>query len=89
VNKAINIINSAIASGLPWPDIDAMVDDAKALGDPVAAIIENLKLKTNQMSIALTYAPATCAYLLQVTHGCGHTQRSVRRRPRSCRSNRH
>ncbi len=46
-------MNSMIASGLPWSEVEAMVDDAKILGDPVASTIEELKLRTNSMIVVL------------------------------------
>ncbi|KAF2894967.1 hypothetical protein ILUMI_11200 [Ignelater luminosus] len=54
VDDAILAIQSAVASQLSWTDIDTLVKDAIARGDPVATHIKQLKLETNHISLYLT-----------------------------------
>ncbi|KAK4883945.1 hypothetical protein RN001_000216 [Aquatica leii] len=54
VDNAILAIQSALANQMSWSDIDNLVKDATAKGDPVAKHIKQLKLDTNHISMYLT-----------------------------------
>ncbi|KAB0803533.1 hypothetical protein PPYR_00503 [Photinus pyralis] len=54
VDNAILAIQSALASQISWMDIENLVKDATAKGDPVAKHIKHLKLDTNHISLYLT-----------------------------------
>lgn len=54
VDKAIFAVQSAIANQMSWTDIQELVKNATANGDPVAGIIKKLKLETNCISLYLT-----------------------------------
>lgn len=54
VDKAIQVINSALASSMEWKAIDDMVAEAAARGDTVASAIASLKLDRNSMSMRLS-----------------------------------
>lgn len=60
VDNAILAIRSAIASQMPWPDIQNLVKTAQANKDPVASTIKRLKLETNNITMELSdpYAAA-------------------------------
>jgi len=54
VDQAIKIIGSAIASSMNWDELKEIVKKEKKKGDPIANIIHQLKLETNQISLLLT-----------------------------------
>jgi hypothetical protein len=54
VDKAIQVINSALASSMEWKAIEDMVAEAASRGDAVAATITGLKLDRNTMTMRLT-----------------------------------
>lgn len=54
VDNAILAIRSAIATQLPWPEIQNLVKAAQANGDQVAGSIRQLKLEKNHISLYLT-----------------------------------
>lgn len=54
VDNAILAIRSAIASQLPWPEIQNLVKSAQANKDRVATAIRQLKLEKNHISLYLT-----------------------------------
>lgn len=53
VEKAILIVNSAIANQIDWSEINNIVKEAQSQGDPVACAIGALKLETNHISMHL------------------------------------
>ncbi|RHZ69460.1 hypothetical protein Glove_283g31 [Diversispora epigaea] len=53
VDQAILVIRSAIASSMDWKDLENLVMDEKRQGNPIAAIIEGLKLEMNQITLSL------------------------------------
>ncbi|XP_047133052.1 ribosome quality control complex subunit NEMF isoform X1 [Hydra vulgaris] len=53
IERAIIIVNSAIANQLDWEEIEDLLKEAKLKGDPVANIIKSLQLKTNQITISV------------------------------------
>ena len=53
VERACLVIQSAIASGMTWTDIEAVVRDARERGDSVAQRIHKLKLKEGLMTLLL------------------------------------
>lgn len=54
VDNAILAIRSAIATQLPWPEIQNLVKAAQANGDQVAGSIRQLKLEKNHISLYLS-----------------------------------
>ncbi len=54
VDAAITIIRNAVASQMDWQDLNDLVKEEKRRGNPIALIIDNLKLKTNQLTLILT-----------------------------------
>nr|XP_023014500.1 nuclear export mediator factor NEMF homolog [Leptinotarsa decemlineata] len=61
VDSAIFSIQTILANQVSWEDIDEMVKDAAAKGDPVAKHIKKLKLEVNHICLYLTdpYEDAT------------------------------
>ena len=55
VERATLVIRSAIANAMDWGDIELLVKDAQARGDPVAIAIHGLKLKSNEITLLLRY----------------------------------
>ena len=55
VEKACLVIRSAVANAMDWGDIELLVKDAQARGDPTAMAIHGLKLKTNEITLLLGY----------------------------------
>lgn len=53
MEKAILIVNSAIANQIDWSEINNIVKEAQSQGDPVACAIGALKLETNHISMHL------------------------------------
>jgi hypothetical protein len=53
VDRALFLINNAIANQLDWSDINEIVEEAKDQGHPVASIIRQLKLDANHIVIML------------------------------------
>ena len=47
------MIRSAIANAMDWGDIELLVKDAQAGGDPVAMAIHGLRLKSNEITLTL------------------------------------
>ncbi|KAL7296937.1 hypothetical protein TKK_0009377 [Trichogramma kaykai] len=54
VDKAIIVIQSAIASQVSWDEIGILLKEAQARGDPVASIIKQLKLESNHITLLLS-----------------------------------
>lgn len=54
VDNAILAIQSALANQMSWPDIQALLKEAQARGDPVASAIKQLKLESNHVSLLLS-----------------------------------
>lgn len=53
VDRAIQVVRSALANQIDWVEIGAIVKDAQAQGDPVASAIKELKLQTNHITMLL------------------------------------
>ena len=53
VDKALLVVRSAIANQIDWAEINAIVKEAQAQGDPVASAIRSLKLESNHMTMFL------------------------------------
>lgn len=53
IERASLVIRSAIANAMDWGDIELLVKDYQARGDPVAMAIHGLKLKTNEITLLL------------------------------------
>lgn len=54
VDAAITIIRNAVASQMDWQDLNDLVKEEKRRENPIALIIETLKLDTNQITLVLT-----------------------------------
>ena len=55
MDKAILIVQSALANQIDWVEIQNIVKEAQAQGDQVAMTIKGLKLDTNHMSMLLKW----------------------------------
>jgi len=53
VDKAILIVNSAIANQIDWSEINNIVKEAQSQADQVACAIAALKLETNHITMNL------------------------------------
>ncbi|KAL1916732.1 uncharacterized protein VTP21DRAFT_5436 [Calcarisporiella thermophila] len=54
VDAAILILRNAIASGMDWLDLEALVENERRNGNPIALMISGLKLETNQITLLLS-----------------------------------
>lgn len=54
VDAAITIIRNAVASQMDWQDLNDLVKEEKRRENPIAMIIDTLKLATNQLTLVLT-----------------------------------
>lgn len=54
VDAAITIIRNAVASQMDWQDLNDLVKEEKRRENPIALIIDTLKLDTNQLTLILT-----------------------------------
>lgn len=55
VERAIQVVRSALANQVDWAEISLIVKEAQAARDPVACAIKELKLQTNQITMLLKY----------------------------------
>ncbi|KAG9299425.1 hypothetical protein G9A89_009377 [Geosiphon pyriformis] len=53
VDQAIMVIRNAIASSIDWKDLENLVAEERKKHNPIALIIDKLKLDTNQISLSL------------------------------------
>ncbi|KAG7224129.1 hypothetical protein INR49_019864 [Caranx melampygus] len=53
VERALQVVCSALANQVDWTEIGIIVKDAQAAGDPVACAIKELKLQTNHITMLL------------------------------------
>ncbi|KAI9152530.1 hypothetical protein H9P43_009322 [Blastocladiella emersonii ATCC 22665] len=53
VDAAIAVINSALATGMDWVELDELVRDEKARANPVASAIEKLELNVSRIHMRL------------------------------------
>lgn len=68
VDAAITIIRNAIASQMDWRDLRELVNQEKSRGNPIAQIIDDLKLETNQITLLLSYVYYGIRWHSLVTH---------------------
>lgn len=54
VDAAILIIRNAIASSMDWKDLGDLVANEKRKDNPIARMIDSLKLETNQLALRLS-----------------------------------
>ncbi|KAI9483824.1 MAG: fibronectin-binding protein A N-terminus-domain-containing protein [Benjaminiella poitrasii] len=54
VDAAITIIRNAVASQMDWQDLNDLVKEEKRRMNPIAMIIDTLKLETNQITLVLS-----------------------------------
>ncbi|NXH20954.1 NEMF factor, partial [Bucco capensis] len=54
VERAIQVVRSALANQIDWAEIGAIVKEAQGQGDPVASAIKELKLQTNHITMLLS-----------------------------------
>ncbi|CAO3640297.1 unnamed protein product [Cunninghamella blakesleeana] len=54
VDAAISIIRNAVASQMDWLDLKELVLEEKRKNNPIALMIDDLKLKTNQITLLLS-----------------------------------
>uniref|UniRef100_A0A8B9RKA2 Ribosome quality control complex subunit NEMF n=1 Tax=Astyanax mexicanus TaxID=7994 RepID=A0A8B9RKA2_ASTMX len=53
VERALQVVRSALANQVDWAEIGLIVKEAQAAGDPVACAIKELKLQTNHITMLL------------------------------------
>ncbi|KAG7466460.1 hypothetical protein MATL_G00165000 [Megalops atlanticus] len=53
VERALQVVRSALANQVDWTEIGLIVKEAQAAGDPVACAIKELKLQTNHITMLL------------------------------------
>nr|XP_057946239.1 ribosome quality control complex subunit NEMF-like [Doryrhamphus excisus] len=53
VERALQVIRSALANQVDWTEIGMLVKEAQAASDPVACAIKELKLQTNHITMLL------------------------------------
>uniref|UniRef100_A0A7S2REW9 Uncharacterized protein n=2 Tax=Mucochytrium quahogii TaxID=96639 RepID=A0A7S2REW9_9STRA len=53
VDRAIQIVNSAIASGMSWDDLKELIAAEKSNGNEIAMMIDSLQLETGEMTVRL------------------------------------
>ncbi|KAM4543259.1 ribosome quality control complex subunit NEMF [Odontesthes bonariensis] len=53
VDRALQVVRSALANQVDWTEIGIIVKEAQAAGDPVACAIKDLKLQTNHITMLL------------------------------------
>lgn len=53
VERALQVVRSALANQVDWTEIGIIVKEAQAAGDPVACAIKELKLQTNHITMLL------------------------------------
>lgn len=53
VERALQVVCSALANQVDWTEIGFIVKEAQAAGDPVACAIKELKLQTNHITMLL------------------------------------
>lgn len=53
VESCLLVVRTALANQLAWPDINQLISEARARGDPVASAIVKLKLETNHITLQL------------------------------------
>ncbi|KAF5892257.1 nuclear export mediator factor NEMF, partial [Clarias magur] len=53
VERAIQVVRSALANQVDWTEINQIVKEAQVAGDPVACAIKELKLQTNHITMLL------------------------------------
>lgn len=53
VERALQVVRSALANQVDWAEIGQIVKEAQAAGDPVACAIKELKLQSNHMTMLL------------------------------------
>uniref|UniRef100_A0A8C9VER4 Ribosome quality control complex subunit NEMF n=1 Tax=Scleropages formosus TaxID=113540 RepID=A0A8C9VER4_SCLFO len=53
VERALQVVQSALANQVDWTEIGLIVKEAQAAGDPVACAIKELKLQTNHIAMLL------------------------------------
>ena len=53
VDRALDAVNSALASGMSWTELEMMIKEERRLGNPVASMIKSLDLEKNQITITL------------------------------------
>ncbi|KAI8988444.1 fibronectin-binding protein A N-terminus-domain-containing protein [Mycotypha africana] len=54
VDAAITIIRNAVASQMDWQDLNDLVKEEKRRQNPIAMVIDGLKLQTNQITLLLS-----------------------------------
>lgn len=53
VERALQVVCSALANQVDWAEIGLIVKEAQVAGDPVACAMKELKLQTNHITMLL------------------------------------
>lgn len=72
VDNAILAIRSALANQLPWTDIQNLIKEAQAKGDPVASSIVGLKLEINHITMKLRCVVVVTVRTMVLILGVSH-----------------
>lgn len=60
VDRALQVVRSALANQVDWAEIAQIVKEAQVAGDPVACAIKELKLHSNHITMLLKYDHPFC-----------------------------
>ena len=53
VDDALQVIRAAVASGIPWSDLQSMVAEERRRGNPIAEMVQSLRLERNEVTLLL------------------------------------
>ena len=54
VDAAINAVRQALAGGLSWKELKALIKAEKDAGNPVASLVHTLQLESNRITLLLS-----------------------------------
>ena len=54
VDEAINAVREALARGLSWKELKALIKGERDAGNPVAALVHSLQLESNRVTLLLS-----------------------------------
>uniref|UniRef100_A0A8C9VHU9 Ribosome quality control complex subunit NEMF n=1 Tax=Scleropages formosus TaxID=113540 RepID=A0A8C9VHU9_SCLFO len=77
VERALQVVQSALANQVDWTEIGLIVKEAQAAGDPVACAIKELKLQTNHIAMLLNCLCIVWIYYDHKRHAARKEQKTV------------
>ena len=54
VDAAINAVREALAGGLSWKELGALIEGEREAGNPVASMVHSLQLESNRVTLLLS-----------------------------------